>query len=280
MRIARRSIAPASRSAATLLTLLCCALPAPPQAAPVLRSPQDLVRETIDNENAATARHEHWEYLSNERSGRTGGHLWTERVVETAPGRVRLLLAEDGQPLTGDRLQKERDRLAAIERDPTAFIKHESGARSEEKRIRQMLDVLPKDFLFENILLDNGVWTLNFRPNPAYVPSGIEERVLHAMAGRLVIDAQDLRLIHMDFHLTQDVPIGFGLLADVRTGTDFVSDRQRIDGHWHTLHVLTQVRAKAILFKSVDLNIDLNRSQFQPLDHELSVPEAAALLLR
>jgi len=124
------------------------------------------------------------------------------------------------------------------------------------------------------------VWRMNFRPNPDYKPSGIEERILHNMAGTLVIDARALRLIHMDFHLTQDVPIGFGLLADVHAGTNFVSDRQMLDGSWHTTHISTQVRAKAVLFKTVDLNVELTRSEFQPLDHELSVPEAAALLLR
>src|ERR1700692_440967 len=42
-------------------------------------------------------------YLSEERSERTGGHLWTERVVQTGMGKVRLLLAEDGKPLSADR---------------------------------------------------------------------------------------------------------------------------------------------------------------------------------
>jgi hypothetical protein len=34
-------------------------------------------------------------YLLEERSDRTGGHVWTERVVETPMGKVRLLLAEE-----------------------------------------------------------------------------------------------------------------------------------------------------------------------------------------
>jgi hypothetical protein len=63
-------------------------------------------------------------------------------------------------------------------------------------------------------------------------------------------------------------------------GSNFVTDRQQIEGRWHTMHVATVVRAKAMLFKSVDLNLDLYRSEFQPLDHELSVPEAVDLLLR
>jgi hypothetical protein len=242
-------------------------------------TPQELLTTVVKNENDAAERHDRYEYLSNERSGRTGGHLWTERVVETAPGRVRLLIAEDGRPLTPDRQRAERAKLERIEAHPEEFIKHEQNTRAEEKRARDLLEVLPKDFLFEDVRLEGGVWTMRFRPNPDYRPSGIEERVLHAMAGTIAIDARDLRVIHMDFHLTQDVPIGFGL-ADVRMGTNFESDRQVIDGRWHTLHVSTQVRAKAVFFKSLDLNVELTRSDFVWLNHEVSVPEAAAMLLR
>lgn len=247
--------------------------PQPPQR------PQDVVLAMINNENAAAAKHEHWEYLSNERSGRTGGHLWTERVVETAPGRVRLLLGIDGKPLSPEQMQQERARVQGIHDHPEEFIRHEQSTRAEERRAREMLEVLPHDFLFENVVLDHGVWRMTFRPNPNTSPNGIEERVLHNMAGTLVIDAHDMRLIHMDFHLVQEVSIGFGLLADLHTGSNFVSDRQEIDGRWHTLHVATEVHAKAMVFKKIDLNVDIYRSEFQPLDHELSVPEAATLLL-
>jgi hypothetical protein len=260
-----------------LCVMLFATAPARPQ---VPQTPQELVTIMIDNENAAAAKHERYEYLSNERSDRTGGHLWTERVVETAPGRLRLLLAIDGKPLAPDRAQQERARLQNIHDHPESFIRHEQGARVEERRFREMMDVLPHDFIFENIVLDNGKWRMSFRPNPGYKPNGIEERVLHNMAGKLVIDAREMRLIHMDFQLVQEVSIGFGLLADIHTGSSFVTDRQEIDGHWHTMHLATVVHAKAAVFKSVDLNIDVYRSEFQPLDHDYSVPDAASLLLR
>jgi hypothetical protein len=272
----------ASRSlvAATLAAISAAGLLSPGLRAQNPTPPQQLMIAVVKNENAASDQHDRWLYLSSERSGRTGGHLWTERVAETAPGRVRMLIAEDGKPLSPQRQQAERDRLQHIEAHPEEFIKHEQNTRAEEKRARQMLEVLPKDFLFENVTLRDGIWRMNFRPNPSYSPSGIEERVLHNMAGTLVIDARELRLIHMDFHLTQDVSIGFGLLGDIRPGTNFVSDRQTIDGHWHTLHIATQVRAKAIIFKQVDLNIELTRYDFKPLPQDLTVPQAAALLLR
>ena len=45
-------------------------------------------------------------YVSEESSERTGGHLWTERVAETQAGKIRMLIAEDGQALTGDRARR------------------------------------------------------------------------------------------------------------------------------------------------------------------------------
>src|SRR6266436_6383310 len=62
-------------------------------------------------------------YLSEERSERTGGHLWTERVVETPMGKVRLLLAEDGKSLSAERQAAERAKLADIVAHPDAFQK-------------------------------------------------------------------------------------------------------------------------------------------------------------
>src|SRR5258708_14168046 len=53
-------------------------------------------------------------YLSEERSERTGGHLWLERVVETPMGKVRLLLAEDGKPLSAERQAAAKARLAEM----------------------------------------------------------------------------------------------------------------------------------------------------------------------
>jgi hypothetical protein len=129
------------------------------------------------------------------------------------------------------------------------------------------------------VRLQDGIWRMNFRPNPDYVPNGIEERVLHGMEGTLVIDAKQLRLLHMDFHVVKEISIGFGLLADIHRGTNFMSDRAYVDGSWHTMHVATQVRAKAVLFKTVDLNVDLQRSDFKPVEHEMTVSQAAARLL-
>lgn len=240
------------------------------------RNPQDLVLAMLKHERES--HRDRYEYLLNERSERTGGHLWIERVVETSVGHVRLLLDEDGKPLSAAREQLEHARLDDIAAHPDEFARSEQAQKNDEEHTRQMLDVLPRGFLFENVKLQEGVWHIDFRPNPDYAPSGVEEHVLHGMTGWLAIDASDLRLVHIEGHLPQNVAIGFGLLANIRSGSYFSTDRQLIEGHWRTVHILTDIRGKAALFKTVSRNSDLTRSEFHYLDPNITAVQAVALL--
>jgi hypothetical protein len=246
---------------------------------PAPHTPQELMKALIENERQAMLTKERYEYLSVEKSDRTGGHFWTERVVETAQGRVRLLTAIDGKPLSPERSQQEHDRLTGIAASPADFIRHELAQRGDEEHARHLLELLPVDFLFDNVRLQDGIWRLDYRPNPDISPSAIEDQVLHGMSGWLTIDEKQLRLLHIEGKLPQDVSIGFGLLANIHAGSHFSSDRQLMDGHWRTVHVVTDIRGKAALFKSVSRSSDLTRSEFHYLDRNITVPEAVELLL-
>jgi hypothetical protein len=232
----------------------------------------------VAHEDDNSAHRDHFEFLSTERSDRTGGHLWTERVVEIPDGRVRMLLAEDGKPLSSVREQQERARLAAILKDPGAFLEREQADQKDEASDRAMLDLLPRGFIFDHPRLENGVWRLDFHPNPSFSPEGLQQRVLHGMSGWLSIDAQQQRLMHIEGHLDQDVSLGFGFLATIRAGSDFSSDRRDIEGHWRTMHVLTDIRGKAILFKSVSRSSEITRSDLHYLPAGITLAEAVALV--
>jgi len=242
------------------------------------KSAVQLVTEMVARENDEAAHHDRYEYLSTERSERTGGHLWTERVVETESGRVSVLLAEDGQPLSEARQDQERKKLAAILADPEEVERREQAKRNDEAHARGMLASLPRAFVFDHVRLEGGVWRMDFHPNPGYSPSGIEERVLHAMSGSLAIDARQERLVHLEATLPQDVSIGYGLLATVRAGSHFGSDRMDEGGHWRTVHVVTDIRGKAVLFKSVCKNSSVTRSEFHYLDPGTTIAQGVRML--
>jgi len=258
---------------------VCVCAPLAKAATPLsFQSPKQLLDAMIEQERDSAARHERYEYLSKERSERTGEHVWTERVVETGRGKVRLLLAVDGVPLSPEKAQQERERLAGIVANPEEFERAEADRMNDEAKSRHMLDDLDQGFVLDNVTLENGVWRIDFRPNPEFSPSGIQERVLHGMTGWLTIDAKDLRLVHIEGRLPEDVSIGFGLLATIHAGSHFASDREFIDGHWRTVHVVTEFRGKAILFKSVGKDSDLTRSDFRYLDPDITLAQAVELV--
>ena len=106
------------------------------QSADVPRS-SDAARRIVDtmltHEGDPAEHRLKYMYLSEERSERTGGHLWTERVVETEKGKVRLLLAEDGKPLSPERQQAEKAKLKDIASHPEAFQKREQAMKNDER---------------------------------------------------------------------------------------------------------------------------------------------------
>jgi hypothetical protein len=249
--------------------------------AQVPQTPAELVNAMTSREGEAVGHHDHYTYLSSERSERTGGHLWTERVVETNLGRVRYLLAEDGVPLSPERVAAERARMAQILAKPDEFARRELEAnKGDDLRARSMLTKLPHGFVLENVRLENGVWTLNYRPDPNYSPNGPEDRVLHNMSGSFSIDAHDYRLVHLDGHMSGDVSFGMGFLATLRAGSNFSLDKSNIQGNWRAVHATADCRGKAILFKTIARNTDFTRSDFQRLDSQLTLDQAVALAQR
>ena len=235
-----------------------------------------VVNAMIAHEDDNSAHKDTYEFLSKERSARTSGQVWTERVVETSFGRVRYLLAVDGKPLNAEQEGAERGRLAAIVANPEAFLAKERAQKDDEASARKMLDVLPKAFVFDNVRLKDGIWTMDIHPNPDYSAHGMEERVLSAMVGTVVIDAAQGRLMHVDGRLPQDLSIGFGLVT-LKAGSHFSSDRADEGGHWRTLHVLTAINGKAVLFKSVGKDTEVTRSEFHYLQPGMTVAQAVAL---
>jgi hypothetical protein len=263
--------------------VLCLILPSSGTGARAADVPQSgsasqIVAAMLANENAASQHKDHYMYLSFERSDRTGGHLWMEKVVETNVGKVRMLLAEDGKPLSPERIGQERGRLAAIVADPSDFVRKSQSARDDEAHAMQMLTLAGRAFLFSDARPEGGYLRVDFRPNPDYETQSMEERVLHAMSGTILIDPQAMRLHHIEGRLPEDVSIGFGLLATIRAGSSFATTRDRLgEPDWKTTEVDTAINGRIIFFKSIARNEHAEHSNFVRISNDLTVAQAVAL---
>lgn len=218
-------------------------------------------------------------YLSVERSERTNGHEWTERVAETAWGKVRYLIAEDSQPLTGERLAAERARIEDEGKNPEIFKHAESNKIEDEQHARQMMVLLPEAFLFDQPQREGDFWRVTYHPNPEYQPNGMEEKVLHAMSGTVLIDAKAVRTHELEGKLPQDVNIGFGLLATIHAGSNFSTVRDHIDGYdWKTVMVHTDINGRALFLKTVARKQEAKHTEFKRIPDGVTVEEAVKMV--
>jgi hypothetical protein len=265
--------------------VLCGSLAAPRatvHAATAAASPaptaSQMVTAMLDNELAAGEHKDHYVYLSQERSDRTGGHTWTEKVVETNAGKIRFLLAEDGQPLSPARVAQERGRLAQIVADPDGFARKSQAVKDDELHARQLLGLLPRAFLFSDARGEGPYIRIDFKPNPDYQTQTMEERVLHAASGTMLIDPRAMRLHQIEGRLPQDVSIGFGLLATFRAGSNFATTRDSFgQPDWKTTQMDTDINGRAIFFKSIARKEHAEHGSFVRVDNNLTIAQAVAL---
>lgn len=246
-----------------------------------LPSSRQIVDTVVANENTAELHRGRYLYLSEERSERTGGHLWKEWVAETSVGKVRMLIAEDGLPLNGERVASEKARLADIATHPDAFAKKEEALKNDEKHAKQMLAILPKAFDFGVPKEDGGFLRIDFKPKPTYEPQSMEERVLHGMEGSILVDEQGMRLHGIEGRLPDDVSIGFGLIATIHAGSNFSTTRERVFGNeWKTASLDTDINGRAIFFKAIGKKEHAVHNSFKQLPDDITVPQAVGMLVK
>ncbi len=264
---ARAGAAPAAAASGTV------------QVGAAAMSAQEMMTSLIAHEQESMERRNRYTYMSTERSDRTGGHAWTERVVETPQGKIRRLLAVDGVPLTAEQESAERGRLAEILKDPEPFIKREAALRGDEQHAKQMVDLLGRAFLFDNMRQEGAYIRIGFQPNPAFQPQSLEERVLRGMIGSVLIDPKLMRLHKIEARLPEDVTIGFGLVATIHAGTNLSTTREPVEsGEWKTTVIDTHIDGKALFFKSLSRSEQAEHTEFHRVANDLTLVQAVAMV--
>lgn len=242
------------------------------------QSPLQVVTAMVQNEKHVRQHPTFFRYTSVERSTRTGGHLWTENVVETPDGLLRRLIAEDGKPLSPVRAAAEDRRISGLVADPSALRVANADRLADEERLGKVLDILPQAFLFTAQGMQGDCARIAFRPNPAFSPSGYDQRIVHGLAGTILIRMPAERLCGIEGHLVDRVSFGYGLLGHIDQGSHFHVVRVPVTAtDWKSAHIDVHVDGKVLLFKSISREQNATHSGAAPLPPNLSLAQAAAL---
>ena len=248
-------------------------------------SPQELIRQTVDNEIAANNHGAKFLYLDRSDDGKGSR---THVKVETAESTVSMLVALNGKPLTPDQKQAEDARLQTLVHDPAELKKKQKSEREDTERTNRIMRALPDAFLYTPDGTVSGTDSmgkagaelvrLKFRPNPKYRPPTHTEQVLTGMQGILLIDAKEKRIAKIDGTLIKSVAFGWDILGHLDKGGRFLVQQADIgSGDWEVTREDLSFTGKILLFKNLNIKSSETCSNFKPAPSNLTFAQGINL---
>jgi hypothetical protein len=258
-------------------------LPVPAARAQTAADPVTLVRRAMQLRLEEEKNHRPVEYVLRKTDG---NHQTAKEIIETRDGDVARLIEINGRPLSADEEQAEMSRLDTLAADPEMQQKRRRSEQKDAARIDQLVGMLPDSEVYklEGMVPcgDEECYRLSFTPNPGFVPPDLEADVLRGFAGEVWIDKEQDRLVRLDAHLVRDVNIGFGILGRVDKGGTMVLEQayEKDAREWQPTVLKMNLAGKALMVKTVSIQINEVASGFAPVPPGLGYREAIAMLKR
>jgi len=237
-----------------------------------------LIEKVAANEVAARKGRPHYFYVSEERSARTGGHLWKENVVETTDGPLRRLIAIDNRPLTAGEAAAEQRRIDNLVAHPDDFRRQNQAHKDDEDRAAQLLQMLSSDFVLTPNGEANGCLRFTFQPKPDFRPASYQERVAHEMAGTVSLKRPEDRLCTLDATIVHPVEFGYGMLGHIDQGGHFSLARKQVDAkNWKSDHITVHINGRILMLKSLAQDQEAIRTEIRVVPQNLTLTQAAQI---
>lgn len=259
-----------TRTFAALLVCLSSLLPATLHA----QDARAAIQQAVDTELRADREdHSRWRYRDDERTKQT-----VSIVVQTDAGSVKRSFLRDGHPLSPAEAKAEDDHIQAFIHDPAALAKARRDSQSDDKSATAFLQMLPSAFTWEITREAGDHMALHFQPDPSFHPPDMQARVLGVMAGDLVVDKAQHRIVSIRGTLMQDVTIGFGLLGRIRQGGTFDVERREVaPGLWQITETHVHIDGRALFFKTIGQQQDEIQTEFKQVPGPTTLDEAAEM---
>jgi hypothetical protein len=264
------------RLTVALVLVVCIAAAARDQSSTLPAA--DLINEVVANELADRVQQRKWMYLIQKREGK---QTLTEVQVDTEDGPLYRVLAINGTPLTPEQRQQDNARMDRLLHDPSRQLKIKQGHDEDEQKLEKLTRLLPKAFLYDYDGVEGNFVRLTFRPDPSYNPPTYEARVAHTLAGTILIDSRQKRLVKLSGQLIDRVEFGYGLLGHIDNGGTIEIGRvQAGPSQWKTALINIQLSGRLVFFKTINKQEYETRSDFRAVSGDLSLLEASQLLVQ
>jgi hypothetical protein len=236
----------------------------------------ELVVAVVANEISDREKLQKWLFLIEKRAGK---QTLTQMQVETKEGPLYRLLAIDGAALNLDQRQQDDARIGRLLKDPRQLQKLKQAQDEDEIKLEKLISLLPEAFLYDYDGAEDNLLRVKFRPNPDYNPPTYEARVIHSLAGTILIDPEQKRLAKVTGQLINRVDFGYGLLGRVDSGAVELGRVPVGPQQWKTAFINIHFTGRLAIFKTISKEQYERRSDFRAVSNDLSLSDAKELLV-
>lgn len=237
----------------------------------------ELLRRVVNSELKAQANdHSHWMY---EVKAGVSGKEQMKVAVQTREGYLDRLKFVNGQPITPEQEKQEDQRIARLLKKPDEQKKQRSAQEQDARKTERLFQMLPDAVTATYGKREGELVEILFKPNPHFHPPSHEAAVFHAMTGQIWINTRENRLVEIEGHLTRGVKFGGGLLGHLDQGGEFhVKQSEVAPGLWEITLLRVNMHGKALFFKTIAVQENEIRTNFQRVPDNLTLSEAAQQL--
>jgi hypothetical protein len=239
----------------------------------------ELLRRVVNSELKAQANdHSHWMY---EVKAGVSGKEQVKVAVQTRQGYLDRLRFVNGRPITPEQEKQEDQRIARLVKNPAEQKKQQRAQEQDAQKTERLFKMLPDAVTASYGERSGDLVEILFKPNPHFRPPSHEAAVFHAMAGRILINTRENRLVEIEGHLTTGVKFGGGLLGHLDKGGEFhVKQSEVAPGLWEITLLHVNMHGKALFFKTIAVQENEVRTNFQRVPDNMTLSEAAQQLQR
>ena len=244
------------------------------------RSAKDLMADTLKMELNALRSAEHVSFTAQEKSNRTGQHVWTEKVVSFEEGTIRRLQSIDGQSLSAPQKLAEDRRIEKLLSHPAELKKSQRALQEEDvPLLEKFMQAVTDTLLFSYDGDKGGCAGVRFWPNPSFMPSGYQARIIHSLEGIVYISRQYHRICEVEGHNVVAVQIGYGLIGKLDHGEFHIVWAPTSAGVWEVNSSSVHLAGKAMMVKNISEDSHEIRTEVRDLPAHLTARQAADLTL-
>ncbi|MFP5230478.1 MAG: hypothetical protein ACLGXA_22910 [Acidobacteriota bacterium] len=238
---------------------------------------QEIVSTVVRNElNADANDHSRWMYRDAYKSPDKD---IVKLVIETPQGNLSMVIEDHGRPPSAQTHQDDLNRIQQMVSDPALRARMKKAEQHDGQQARDMLNLLPKAFVWKIVDRSNGETKLSFHPDPNFSPDSMSGKVLAAMSGTMVVHEAHMRLKNLSGHLDHDVTYAWGLLGRINAGGTFQILREDVgEGSWQITGMHVHISGHALFFKTIGDQEDEVTTEYHPVPDDVDIAKAAQML--